>query len=97
MVARWHQASFGLLNGTLLVALSILSALRRSQEALGMDNDLSIPSVSRGEIGHFRFQTSCDTDEAAPSSVSRKGGRRRPPRYPILNANKILVNAKQEV
>ena len=38
---------------------------------------LTVSSVSRGRNGGFRAETFRDTEEAAPTSVSRGGGRRK--------------------
>jgi len=43
----------------------------------------SVSSVSLCKIGRFRRQTSSDTDEMAPRSVSHKGGRSNSLRCPI--------------
>ena len=56
MSARWHLATFDLLNGAILVALSMLSALRRSQETISMDNDFYLSSSESS----FSL---CDTDD----------------------------------
>ena len=42
MTSILHLTPFSLLNGTIMVALSILSALRHSLEDISMDNDFHL-------------------------------------------------------